>query len=184
MQVNRRPGPGRARLEALIEQSKTLSLRVGFFDTSKYQDGTPVAQVAAEQEFGVPKNGVPPRPFMRPTVTANKAKWSGLFARGSRAAIVGTIDLRSVFEQIGGVAAGDIAQTISKITSPPLRPATLQLRKWKNSGLQITGALVKQAKFLAAKGLADTDGVSKKPLVDTGILFNAITHEVRDDSGQ
>lgn len=164
MQVNRRPGPGRARLDALIEQSKRLSLRVGFFDTAKYQDGTPVAQVAAEQEFGVPSRRVPPRPFMRPTVTANKAKWSGLFARGSRAAIVGTIDLRSVFEQIGGVAAGDIAQTISKIQSPPLRPATIRNRQLTYaSGQHRVGNLT-------------------KPLVFTGLLFNSVTHEVMDDS--
>lgn len=166
MQVNRRPGPGRARLEALIEQSKKLSLRVGFFDTSKYQDGTPVAQVAAEQEFGVPSKRIPPRPFMRPTVTANKTKWSGLFARGSRAAVVGTIDLRSVFEQIGGVAAGDIAQTISKIQTPALSPMTIRMRQQAYaSGQRRVGNLT-------------------KPLVFTGLLFNAVTHEVRDDSGQ
>lgn len=184
MRVSRQPGPGRARLEALIEQSKKLSLRVGFFDTSKYADGTPVASVAAEQEFGVPSKRIPPRPFMRPTVTANKAKWSGLFARGSRAAIVGTIDLRNVFEQIGMVAAGDIAQAISKVQSPPLKASTLQLRKWRNAGIPIGKQQVKWAAQLAAKGLADTDGVSKKPLVDSGILFNAVTHEVSDDSGQ
>jgi hypothetical protein len=44
-------------------------LQVGFMENADpYPDGTPVALVAAVQEFGSPSNGIPPRPFMRPAV--------------------------------------------------------------------------------------------------------------------
>lgn len=164
MQIRRTSSASRARLDALIEQSKHMTLRVGFLESAKYANGMPVASVAAIQEFGAPSRGIPPRPFMRPTATAKKADWSALFARGARAAIVGTIDLRSVFEQVGGVAAGDIARTISKIQAPPLSPKTILARQYSYaSGQQRVGNLT-------------------KPLVFSGILFNSVTHEVRDES--
>ena len=44
---------------AKAEQSRNKRVKVGFFSTAKYQDGTPVANVAAIQEFGAPRGWHP-----------------------------------------------------------------------------------------------------------------------------
>ena len=45
---------GSKALEKLADQIKKSKLEVGFFESAKYPDGTPVAYVAAIQEFGNP----------------------------------------------------------------------------------------------------------------------------------
>ena len=49
------------------EESRRASVRVGFFSTAKYEDGQPVAEVAALDEFGVPGH-TPERPFFRQSI--------------------------------------------------------------------------------------------------------------------
>ena len=49
-------------------QARSKTVAVGFFATAKYPDGTPVAAVAAFQEFGVPDNNIPERPFFRNSI--------------------------------------------------------------------------------------------------------------------
>jgi len=56
-------------------------LRVGFLEGARYTDtGTPVALVAAVQEFGSPANNIPPRPFFRTAIEQNKQKWADRIA--------------------------------------------------------------------------------------------------------
>ena len=63
---------GGRKLAAFLRQAKAAQassvkgIDVGFFSTAKYPDGTPVAAVAAWNEFGTERNGqqhVPERPF-------------------------------------------------------------------------------------------------------------------------
>lgn len=53
------------------------TVSVGFFENAKYEDGTPVAQVAYWNNFGTVRgNGfIPPRPFFSDTVRQNKNNW-------------------------------------------------------------------------------------------------------------
>ena len=44
-------------------QRRPMGIRIGFFASAKYQDGTPVAAVAAWHEFGAPKVRLPSRPY-------------------------------------------------------------------------------------------------------------------------
>ena len=60
-------------LATAIRDIQSKKLRVGWFDTARYQDGTPVAYVAAIQEFG--HGAIPPRPFMRPTIAQQRQAW-------------------------------------------------------------------------------------------------------------
>ncbi|RIQ10307.1 hypothetical protein D0837_17670, partial [Bordetella avium] len=64
------------------------------------------------------------------------------------------------FEQVGALAAGDIARAISKVVSPPLEKSTLQARQSRKK----------------------TPGVSKKPLVDTGLMIQSVTYQVEEKS--
>ena len=62
----------KARLENVSDEFNGLVAQIGFPSGQHYPDGTNVAYVAAIQEFGAPAVNIPPRPFMQPTVKAQK----------------------------------------------------------------------------------------------------------------
>ena len=181
-------GPGRDQLARVLEALKNRKVDVGWFSSAKYEDGTSVAYVASIQEFGVAQRSIPPRPFIRPTITEQEAKWKELTARGARAIAKGNSDTHSVLTQIGGKASGDIRKAISRVVSPPLTLTTLLLRKRKIQGDKITGKTVgeayRAANFVGPRSKkdksADVSGVSKKPLVFSKILLNTLTFNVSD----
>lgn len=142
----------------VLDAAAQKEVRVGFFETSQYADGTPVAYIAAIQEFGYPEGNIPPRSFMRTTEAEKKQQWGNNIA----GALADAIEKKSVsvlqnnLEQVGGAAAGDIARTISKIQSPPLAESTLYNRSHRK--------------------VRRTD--STKPLVDSGKMLQSVTYEV------
>lgn len=144
------------KLRVAAQELGKKRLRVGWFDTSKYEDGTPVAYVATIQEFGYPQGGIPARPFMRPTVAEKTNEWKSTLAAGSRQIMAGRLTVEQMLGQFGMMAAGNIAQTISKIYTPPLAPATIAARAAKRK----------------------SPGVSTKPLVDTGLMIQSVSHKV------
>lgn len=173
-------------VKKLLEQLGRKEVRVGFFEHSKYPDGTPIAYVAAIQEFGY--GPIPPRPFMRPAEQQNKEKWVAAIARGTRAAIDGSVTIDHALEQIGMVAAADVRKAIKAVTAPALSPLTLLLRKHKRQedaepiGGKLVGAYAKQSQFTGPQPKqkkSDTlAGISTKPLVDTGQMIQAVTSVV------
>ena len=170
-------------LKVLVESLKEFGdkkLEVGVFESAKYEDGTPVAGVAAVQEFGSPKNAIPPRPFMSTTIEEKKGEIKDLFNRGAKAVVNGDSTPEDALDTVGLAVAGQIKTTISEISSPPLSPVTLHLRKLKKQGVIITGSIVADAKKRHAAGEElDIDGVSSKPLIEDAILLNSITHGVK-----
>lgn len=153
-------------LEALkktLEAMQKKEVRVGFFDTAHYPDGTPIAYVAAIQEFGHGK--IPPRPFMRPAQLDNQAKWLGAIARGAKQAMDGKIDFVTVLEQVGMVAAGDVRKAIKAVTNPALAESTVEARKRRLSK--------RSAKKANPKTIS-------KPLVDSGLMIQSVTSAVVD----
>jgi len=151
--------PGNISMDELKVRIKDLGNvegRVGWFESSKYPDGTPVAYVAAINEFGT--KDIPARPMMRPTVKANRAAWMKIIADGSKAVLKGRISMVQVLEAVGLQAVGDVKKTISGITSPPLKESTIKNRQYR-------------AKRGKSRG-------TSKPLIDTGYMFDTITNTV------
>lgn len=159
VRVIREDGPGKAKLQFMLKNLSGKTGRVGWFETAKYPDGTPVATVAAIQEFGAPTKNIPPRSFMRTTMREKRDAWRELAASGARAIANGNATIGIVMEGIGLQAQGDIAKKISEITSPPLKPATVKARMSKMADGKTTGNLT-------------------KPLIDTGLMFATIHHDV------
>lgn len=127
--VIRTPGPGKEQLKFLLDGLDTnLVGKVGWFETSKYEDGTPVAYVATIQEYGSPAQNIPPRPFMRPTIKARINYWREIAKRGAESLLKGGTDMDKIFNQIGLAASGDIRKTITQITTPPLAASTIKSR--------------------------------------------------------
>lgn len=151
--VNHTPGTSAHLLKAMKDLAKKQA-RVGFLESAKYPDGTPVAYVATIQEFG--SGAIPPRPFMRPTIEQQKAAWRETLRKGAKAVVNGNIEVGDMLQQFGMQSAGDVRQTIAAVTAPPLKQSTLDARQSRKK----------------------TEGVSQKPLVDTGLLIQSVTSDV------
>ena len=125
-----------------------LEARIGVQEAQHYPDGTSVAYVAAIHEYGHQPSGIPQRSFMRTTTAAKRQEWRDGIKDGAEAVMHGVAGAEQVLEAVGMSAAGDVKQTISTITEPPLKPLTIR-----------------------RKG-------HSKPLVDTGLLLQSITSKV------
>lgn len=141
-------------------------MKVGIVEHQHYDDGTPVAYVAAIHEYGSPSNNIPPRPFFRPTVVAQKKNWAGIGKQILQNG--GTVE--DMLDSVGSSAAGDIFETISNIDSPPLALSTKKARNRKAH--QQTDEHKKNKKKPKA--------ISIKPLEDTKFLIHSISHIVVD----
>jgi len=160
--VIRKPGPGKEKLQVLLNGLKSDKVgKVGWFPSAKYGDGTPVAYIATIHEFGSPRNNIPPRPFMRPTIAKRKESWKALAEQGARAVAQGRYTVDKVLEEIGNQAAGDIGKTISEIQSPPLKAATVRARMRRYADKKTVGLLT-------------------KPLNDSGLMISSISSEVEE----
>lgn len=111
------------------ESMKGKTLEVGFFSGSTYPDGTKVAEVAYWNEFGIPENNQPPRPFFRNAISEHKADWvekiKSLFQQGA------TLD--QVMTVLGSEIVVDIKNSIRDLKEPPLADSTVKSKKAKKS---------------------------------------------------
>lgn len=84
-----------------------MGVEAGFFDTARYPDGTPVAQVAYENEIGKKANkktgekGSPPRPFMRYAAKVGMRDVQPLMVSLSKKMVQGEIDAETAMGRIG-----------------------------------------------------------------------------------
>jgi len=113
--------------DALAEFSRALgrdvSLKVGFLEKARYPDGTPVAMIAAINEYGAPSRGQPPRPFFRNMLHEKSAEWPVAIADLLRA---NNYDVGKTLEIAGAAIAGQLRQSIAELMEPPLAPSTIK----------------------------------------------------------
>ena len=125
-------------IQELQENIKGLTskatLNVGFFESSRYTEGTYVAQVARIQEYGSLK--IPPRPFFRNAIDNNMQKWLDFLGRD----LVNTNNAETSYNRLGEVARGDIVESITQLDTPPNAPKTIA-RKGSSNPLIDTGFL-------------------------------------------
>lgn len=170
----RRTGPGFAQLKIVMADLHGVRARVGWFDSARYADGTPVAYVASIQEYG--SGPIPPRSFMRTTVAEQSDKWMRQIAQGARAVMDGRFTATQVIETVGLGAASDIAKKIASITTPPLSPVTLQARQNDPTGDKrhtLTGKKI--GEFARFVGPINVSGSAAKPLVWSGQMIQSVT---------
>ena len=139
---------GGSKLEAALREmsqkvAKAASLKVGFLENAKYPDGTPVAMVAAIQDFGAPGAGIPPRPFFRNMIAAKQGEWPGAFASLLKA---NDLDAKLSLAQGGAAIAGQLRQSIIDTNEPPLAPSTIR-RKGHAKPLVDTGHMLASVDF-------------------------------------
>lgn len=157
--VVRKKGKAAERLRVALKEIDGIEAKVGWFESARYEDGTPVALVAAVQENGYAPGGIPPRPFMRPTVEQEQENWKAQATSGAKAVMSGNISLFAVMDAIALGAVGSVQKTIAGIHEPPLQQSTIQARK-----------LMYSAK--------NKNGDPTKPLIATGHMIRTMTAEV------
>lgn len=116
-----------------------------------YEDGTPIAVIAAVQEFGSSDGHIPERSFLRVPLRANKQTYATILEKGLPSVIQGASSLYQIMNQMGARAVGDSQQAISEGIPPPNAPSTIR-----------------------QKG-------SSTPLIDEGTLWQSITWVVGGD---
>jgi hypothetical protein len=163
------------KLHDLKKRMKSLeeySAQVGWFESARYDDGVPVAQVAIYNEYGTSR--IPPRPFMRPTAESQKGEWARTTGKVVSQVLRGKMSAEQGMTLVAQKAAGDMRQTITQVFEPELSPVTVLLRQWRKEGKDITGKTVGDAARAVAEGQRG-EGVTTKPLVDTGHMLATCT---------
>lgn len=96
------------------------SLRVGFLENAKYPDGTPVAQVAAWNNWGTSR--APPRPFFSNMVAKKSPEWPAAIE-----GLLKTTDYNAgqTLRLTGEAIAGQLRQEIIDTVAPPNAPSTI-----------------------------------------------------------
>lgn len=163
--VRRKSEPARDVLTKALEEADELVCKVGWFSSSVYPNGTPVAHVAAIHEFGYPPKNIPPRLGFREMARAKSKSWQAVATKVGKRIVSGKMTMYDALDLIGGVAEGDLRKQISEVTSPPLAEATIEARRKRS-----------------ASGEART-ATGAKPLVDTGYMLATATHLVTDNKG-
>lgn len=166
-------------LETALKNLNNKVAKVGWFEKSKYEDNTPVAQVAYSNEMGNPSHHVPARPFIKPTINRQENYWKQQAFLGAKKIIKGSGTVDDLLESIGQNAKSEIQKTISQIWSPPLSPSTIQQRidRYSNDiGLSQSTRKSRQRKLkkFIPKSLY-------KPLIDTGLMLATIINTVEDE---
>ena len=185
VKVQRRGGKKLQRLLREAGKGGVSGVKVGFFSTAKYQDGTPVAAVAAWNEFGtgphtiaakpgkvlaftgsggetvfvrqVNHPGVPERPFFRNALAESERGVSNILAKG--------IDTKKMVVdehlagRVGAYVQGKIQDSIVALNDPPNSPATIAQKRKKLHGKKGTGG-------------------GETPLIDTGFMRDSVTWQV------
>lgn len=182
------PGQGGILLKQALKDIESKVGKVGWITGSRYPDeeghrGLHVAHVAAIQEFGAPSLHIPARPTIRPTIDAKRQEWGKLGESGVRAVFEGRATISVVMEKIGQAAAGDIKESITRLTTPALSPRTIAARIAK-SNLSSTKKRDLTGKITSGSALSKQDKASigglTKPLIDTGLMLNTLTNSVED----
>lgn len=158
--------------------SQPATLQVGFFAEATYPSGTPVALVAAVQEFGAPRMSVPMRPYFRPMIAKRSPTWGKALAQILKS---NDYDAMKSLDTLGLGISEQLKMSIIDVNEPPLSPITLMLRKMKSEGgpnFVVTGKIVGEAAARVAAGESYA-GVSTKVLDETGHMISSVMSKVK-----
>lgn len=168
-------------LDAMITKAGGGSVSVGFPEGAKYPNGTSVAQAAWWAEFG--HGGqfpAPPRPFFRTMITEESPQWPTQLAGALKFA---DGDGNKALDLMGHKIEGQLRESIINFAGEPLSPTTLRLREKFSIGERDAGKInasaVLQAQQDVRDGLPLATGTLAKPLVHSGQLLGAVSHEVK-----
>lgn len=157
----------KAILKQKIEDFKSANnkvVKVGIIENQHYDNETPVAYVASVHEYGCEEKNIKPRPFFRPTIGTKRKDWSETL----RIQLKNGLSIAQALDSVGYDASGDVVKTISEIHTPPLALSTKIARNRKAHRPYANGRKRRPK------------SISIKPLIDTGLLIESISHQIVD----
>lgn len=169
-------------LDVKLKELEGSEGRVGWFDDARstYEDGTPVAYVAAIQELGY--GPIPPRPFMRPAAEKHADnEWTDVAGDAAKDVLDGKKTGAQAMGVLAARAEGDVLRAIVDVNSPALSPITLWAREYRRRGVKVTGKTIGEIAGKIASGELSAGGpagISTKPLNDTGHMIATLSHQV------
>ena len=137
--------------ELAARVSGKSTLNIGFLEGATASDGTPMANIAAVNEFGAVGAGksrtvtIPARPFFRNMIAEKNGEWGPALGALLKQ---DDYDASRALDTLGTGIVGQLQESIRNFSDPPNAPATI-----------------------AKKGF-------DKPLIDTGDMSRAVDHEV------
>ena len=137
---------GGKKLKAFVEKAKKAQgvrgVEVGFYSTSRYEDGTPVTNVAAWNEFGT--ENIPERPFFRNAIAQMEESIPKVIEQSvdPETMVIDTITA----ERVGLKAQSEIQTSITKLREPPNTRTTIA-RKQSSNPLVDTSFMREQVTF-------------------------------------
>lgn len=147
-----------ALIKAMLELQTTFA-RIGWDQHAVYPNGTSVALIAAQNEYGNPAKNIPPRSFMRTTIAEKSSVWRKDARFFGSKVIEGKLTAHQMMEGMGLKIAGNVRAKITEIWEPPLAPGTIYARAHRKAKKTVTSSLA-------------------KPLIDTGKMLNSLSNEV------
>ena len=134
VKVQQRGGEKLRRLLREAAKRRDTTVEVGFFSEARYEDGTPVAAVAAWNEFGT--EDIPERPFFRRALAEVEDGVTKIVKAGIDTEKM-VVDDR-LAGRVGAYVAGQIQESITALKEPPNAPSTIK-EKGGSSPLLDTG---------------------------------------------
>jgi hypothetical protein len=119
------------------------SVKVGFLSGATYPDGTPVAMIAAIQNWGAPKAGIPPRPFFSDMIAKKSPEWGPATGELLKA---NDYDAAKTLTLVGETVAGQLRQSIVDTNEPALAESTIR-RKGFDKPLVDTGHMLNSVDY-------------------------------------
>lgn len=163
----------RAKMKEISDAIRSASeVRVGFLENATYPDGTPVATVAAINNFGAPSARIPPRPFFTNMIADKSPEWGDKFSKVLKGA---DYDAAKALDLMGVGIASQLREAIVATNDPPNSPVTNLLKQRFPKGDGITFADVLKARHDVAAGKVSPPG---KPLSWSGHLLASVEYQV------
>lgn len=137
-------------LMALLGDLEDVEVLVGIRgNAGNAEDGTPLAVIAAANEFGTAR--IPERSFLRSTVDSHQGDYEEELGQGLARAVDGggVQEVDRTLRRMGVRAVADVQTTMRELDTPPNAPSTIERKGTDN------------------------------PLIDTGQLRQSIDYEVR-----
>lgn len=128
---------GYRRMIREINKAPSVEVVIGYHAGVKGDDGTPVAEYMAYNEFGGGDKNPPARPHMRPAFDNNVNVITDLMARASKRIMDGTSTVHRELMFIGSKHAEHIQDQIKRTVTPANSPSTIAA-KGRNEPLRDT----------------------------------------------
>lgn len=144
-----------------LSKGDNTEVRVGWFESDKYEDGTQVAYIAKINEEGhingtgsaFPGTVTPPRPFMRREfmLPIQKGAYDAYFIESIQKIAEGTSTFEQEYKKIGKMAREDLQEVIQDFDNPNNSAKTIELKGFDNALIE-TGKMHDSVGFMVAKG--------------------------------